>query len=243
MLATIRNLSSFPAMVARRVAGTSPRRKDSRQENYDRCVILGRDSANPWIRISSHIPGWLIEGEHEFLYAKAMEAPPGQFVEIGSLYGKSSSIIAGAIKDRSSGEKLWCIDPFTRVGADPSNPVRMIEGQGSSTFHEFIAHSQQYGFHDVVIPVATYSELCLPYLPIAVSFAFIDGLHEAPAPLRDFRMIDDRIVLGGIVAFHDAQLWTSAGVAEAVAEVERSYPNYDRLEGAGTIAAFRKTRA
>ena len=81
----------------------------------------------------------------------------------------------------------------------------------------------------------------MPALPPDLRLlALIDGLHIGPAPLNDFRMVDPKIVAGGVVLFHDATIGHYEGVANAVEEVGRSYPGYEHIEAVGSLAAFRK---
>ena len=107
------------------------------RREYQEVSSIGGDSDNPWIRRSSQVPGWLFPGEHEFIYEQCVASPPGHFIEIGVLFGKSASIIAGGIVDRKASEKLFAIDPFSLAGNKHDEYVHRVTHGEKNSFATF----------------------------------------------------------------------------------------------------------
>lgn len=209
------------------------------KQGYEHVTQLGSESENPIIKRSSNVPGWLFEEEHEFVYQQALSAPPGQFIEIGVLFGKSLSILAGAVEQRNYGEKIFAIDPFTLEGNTRDQLVHKTTHPGYKySFDLFIQKSIELDYHKYIIPIATFSHLCLPFIEIKISFAFIDASHEKEAVKTDFSLIKSKLVEGAIILFHDALSETYPGVMEAIKEILQENPEYYQIAQAGSIVAI-----
>src|SRR3989338_1507995 len=61
-------------------------------------------------RILDAIPGFLSKREAEFLYKVALKTG-GTVIEIGSLHGRSTVVLAEAFKDSGKPGKIYAIDP------------------------------------------------------------------------------------------------------------------------------------
>ena len=213
--------------------------KQEIQQGYEHITQIGNNSKNPWIKRSSQVPGWLFEGEHEFIYQQALSAPCGQFVEIGVLFGKSLSIIAGAIEERNQGEKIFAIDPFTLQGSSHDIFVHQTTHPGySSSFELCIKKAIELDYYKHIIPIATFSDFCLPFLDISVSFAFIDACHDKEAVKSDFLLLQNKLVKNAIILFHDASSETYPGVMEAIQEILQENSAYCQIANAGSIVAI-----
>lgn len=70
--------------------------------------------------------------------------------------------------------------------------------------------------------------------PAGPEMLFIDSSHEREETIATFREWEPRLVLGGVVAFHDYRNTACPGVAEAVKELE--------LEGESGESIFRWTK-
>ena len=208
------------------------------RREYQEVSSIGGDSDNPWIRRSSQVPGWLFPGEHEFIYEQCVAAPPGHFIEIGVLFGKSASIIAGAIVDRKASEKLFAIDPFSLAGNKHDEYVHRVTHGEKNSFATFEHLALKLGYFEKVIPIATYSTLCLPHLDIRTAFAFIDGCHEEEDVWEDFSLIYPKLVPGAIVLFHDALNGPFPGIMRAIGRIKDHYSDSVELGQAGTILSL-----
>jgi hypothetical protein len=202
---------------------------------------LGKDSSNQWIKRSSKIPGYLFLGEHEFILHKAGIAPPGDFIEIGVWFGKSTSLLAGAVVDRNRNEKVFLFDPFTNEGDERDQRNHAILHGLKNVFPVFVENARCFGFYNEVIPVATLSTIALPAMNLRVAFAFIDGAHDESSVHNDFRVIKDKLLPGAIVLFHDAIGPMYPGILRAIESILRENPGMKRVdETAGTIVALQK---
>jgi len=209
-------------------------------KQYEKVRQLGANSPNPYIKRSAQVPGWLFEGEHEFLYEQALQAPPGQYLEIGVLFGKSASIITGAIAERKRGEKLFAIDPFTVEGTPQDMHSYKITHGLTESFKPFVEFAKKLGYYEHMIPLATFSFTCLPLLDVKAGFAFIDGLHDFDAVLQDFELCAPKMVPGARVLFHDANESYYPGVVKAINTVLEKHPEYRKLGQAGNLLALEK---
>ncbi len=195
------------------------------KRGFQEASELGKDSSNQWIKRSSKIPGYLFLGEHEFILRKAGNAPPGDFVEIGVWFGKSTSLLAGAVVDRNRNEKVFSFDPFTNEGEERDRKNHAILHGLKNVFPVFVENALTFSFHNEVIPVATLSTIALPAMNLRVAFAFIDGAHDESSAYNDSRMIKDKLLPGAIVLFHDAIGPIYPGVLRALERLSRSKSN------------------
>ena len=122
----------------------------------------------------------------------------GAIVEIGAFTGKSAIALACASKIARR-EKVISIDPFT-------------EG----TKEAYFANIASRGLSDqVVTKIATSLEAARDFLQ-PIRLIFIDGLHDYENVKLDIGLWKDRVIDGGIIAFHDYDYTT---VRQAVDEL------------------------
>ncbi len=210
------------------------------KRGFKEACEMGRESSNPWIRRSSEIPGYLFRGEHELILQCAASAPPGDFVEIGVWFGKSTSLLAGAVVDRNRNEKVFCVDPFTNEGEERDQKNHAILHGLKNVFPSFVENAKRLGFYSQIIPIATLSTIALPALNLRVGFAFIDGAHDEDSVRSDFELLKEKLIPGAIVLFHDAIGKVYPGVLRAIDSILRENPRMVRLDqAAGTIVVLR----
>jgi MMP 1-O-methyltransferase len=85
-----------------------------------------------YIRLADTIPGWITGTAARALAEASHDLPPGAvIVEIGSFFGRSAILLAGARQLRGSG-RLHCVDPFDCSGDDfsVSHYRRILDEQG-----------------------------------------------------------------------------------------------------------------
>jgi tetratricopeptide (TPR) repeat protein/GT2 family glycosyltransferase len=153
----------------------------------------------PTIRRSADVEGWLTDAEADLLMAAARRAitcgfPRGSatLVEVGSYCGKSTVVIADALKaERANGLLLYAIDPHENYHF----------GRFADTYPLLMETLRRFGVDDVVTIVKARSTEVDWSLPVLM--LFIDGLHEGDNVLRDFRHFKKWLVPGAFVAFHD----------------------------------------
>lgn len=103
------------------------------------------------------------------------------YIELGSHRGKSSQAIAAAIKKGV----LYCVEPeFENV--DWLNDFNRLNKYGCD-----------------VITISDYSTNVLPTFN-KLTFAFVDsGTHSDDLVMIESKMLEDKIIRGGVVAYHD----------------------------------------
>ncbi|MEY2606011.1 MAG: hypothetical protein QOH31_3827 [Verrucomicrobiota bacterium] len=126
------------------------------------------------------------ESEALDLYSAVRAIRPERSLEIGLAHGVSALAILAALAANGSGHH-YMIDPFQR-NYDYCGKA-MIERAGFSSLHTFFER---------------FPEEIIPQLP-KLRFAFIDSSHLFDFTLLEFVLIDKKLEVGGIIAFHD--LW------------------------------------
>ena len=158
------------------------------------------------------IPGFISENEAVALYdtAKQLTNNSPTVVEIGSLVGKSSFVIAKGL-ERKTTPKLYCIDPF--VGVDPNDKTDFTVREEISQIQNelgvgkykntFIANMTKFGVIDKIQLMEGYSHQFTGTFDKPIDFLFIDGSHEPGDILRDYLDWSPKIKPEGYIAIHD----------------------------------------
>ena len=162
------------------------------------------------------------------------------------LFGKSTSIIAGAAEDRGLSERAFAIDPFDCGESKQDKHIHKVTHGLECYFQEFQDLAKGLNYLRNIIPIATYSQNCLPFLLFQAGFAFIDGCHDLDDVNRDFSLVYPKLVPGAIVLFHDAMTDCRAfrsvvypGVMEAIDQIKSLYPDCTEVGGQGTICGLK----
>jgi hypothetical protein len=115
----------------------------------------------------------------------AEQAPVGVHIELGSHKGKSSMSALLGLK----GGKMYMVDPIFEDEEIASQTLISIYRAVSTMVSLEL--------------VADYSENVIEkYGPY--SYVLVDsGSHQDGLPMREVRLLEDRVVAGGIIAFHD----------------------------------------
>ena len=151
-----------------------------------------------WDEASSHV-GWFSRGEARELFALACEVPEGQvIVEIGSYAGRATVVLA------HSGRKVITVDPLV-FGTKPTGTWE-VGPEHEEAFRSVLARHSNVEWLRV-------PSLAAPLPTAPVGLLFIDGDHDAPAPLEDFRHFEPALAPRAWVCFHDYKV--CAGVTEA----------------------------
>jgi len=135
---------------------------------------------------------------------------PMATLEVGLAYGASAlAILEG--KDQREGIH-YAIDPFQSSQWDSLGAQNV----------------RSAGFEDAFFLVEERDDVALPQLVgkgVRIDFAFIDGDHSSAATLLDWHYIDQLLIDGGILVFHDYPL---VGVYHTVA-IALSSGRYQRI--------------
>jgi Methyltransferase domain len=130
------------------------------------------------------IYGKLSPGDHFKLYEAAYFAR-GPILEIGRLHGKSTTILAMALRDRGAGGPLYSVEI-----QEKHRPI--AEG-----------HLRERGLFELVTLVQGDSATAIGDLPGRFDTVFVDGEHSYEGVIRDLGALEGRIEPGGVAMFHD----------------------------------------
>lgn len=122
------------------------------------------------------------------LYAMVRTLKPAHSAEIGFCCGGSGMAILQALTDNANGGIHHACDPFQSSYAKNAG-LRNVEHAGLS---------KSLRFHE------KFPEEVIPHLP-RLQFAFIDASHLFDLSISEFVLVDKKLDVGGVVAFHD--LW------------------------------------
>lgn len=177
-----------------------------------------------------NIPGFISENEAVALYDIAKQLPNNDAVaiEIGSLVGRSSLLIARGLDARTNA-RLYCIDPF--VGVDPNDKTdiyvrekifQLKKGLGCEGYKDiFVANMTKHEVIDKIQLMEGYSYQFAQGFDKQVDFLFIDGSHEYEDVLKDYLDWSPKIKPGGYIAIHD--VYFSDGEHEGPNKVVQKY--------------------
>ena len=151
-------------------------------------------------RAAKDVPGWLTDAEGELLFNLAKSCSgKGVIVEIGSWKGKSTIWMARG-SQAGRGVKIYAIDPHE------GTPGHMRQGE-PSTIDEFKKNISQAGVADLVVPLITTSKTAALGFANPVEMIFIDGDHEYESVKLDFELWFTKVIVDGLMAFHDTTSW------------------------------------
>jgi Methyltransferase domain len=131
------------------------------------------------------VPGWLEPGDSLKLYELGYLAP-GPFLEIGTYCGKSTTILATAIRDSGRHVDFYSLD----VGRDYLESARAtLAARGLGPYVTLI-----HGSVEALLQVVP------AFRP---RFVFLDGDHSVDGVRRDLAALEERVPEGGLLLFHD----------------------------------------
>lgn len=161
-----------------------------------------------------------LETEKILELAKEALSMPGDFVEMGCYKGDTSLALADVLKH--SAKKLWLYDSFEGLPEKSSEDesalgVDFKGGELYTTKRELKERFLRTNTKLPIIKKAWFSELSVEDLPDKIAFCFLDGdLYES---IRDsLKLVQNKIVKGGILIIHDYNNPALPGVAKAVNE-------------------------
>jgi len=131
------------------------------------------------------LPGWLLEGDALKLYELAHSAD-GPILEIGTYRGKSTIIMASALRDAGRGGPIVSLD-VDAIGLE-----------------EAAAAARARGVADRIALVrGTVAALLRSHPGFAPTLVFLDGDHSRRGVARDLAALRDRVPRGALLLFHD----------------------------------------
>jgi len=135
----------------------------------------------------------------------ATESLPGVCLEIGSYRGLTTRFMAERTR-----RKVIAIDPYFEQQGQPSHRLAFLQNTAPFPHVELL----RWTSGEAAARIG------------AVSFCFIDAVHDYANVRFDICTYTPRIVVGGIVAFHDTDNMAFAGTRRAVFEFLQRTPEF-----------------
>lgn len=180
--------------------------------------------------------GWFSEYEAKLLLktvSRALRDFPEDcsVVEIGSYLGRSTVLLASAVRDLRPDGHVVAIDPHEGMVSTAGG----VE-YGIPTYEAFGANVTAAGLQDAVCAIRQCSTDVSWNQPIGL--LFIDGLHDYASVSTDFDHFARWIRRGGFVAFHDySPCWP--GVVQLVDKL-RNGDSYTWVDSAESLVVLQK---
>lgn len=164
----------------------------NKHENYPQLQI------SQLYEFIEYVDGWLTPLEQTaLLHLPALvDHLDGEIVEIGSYKGKST--VALGLGSRWISERkrsIYAIDPFI-----PSMDY-------GDYYNDFQKNIQGFHLGNYIIPIKKYSHEAILECPKRISALFVDGDHSYLSVKKDIELYAPRVVAGGIIAFHDYNIY------------------------------------
>ena len=191
------------------------------------------------------IDGFLTDKEGCCLYDLAKTQPKNSvIVEIGSWLGKSTLwLLAGS----SVGNKIkvYAIDPHVgneehyQMYKAKEKDLVFFKNDKIWTYDLFEKNIRKAGLWNLTIPLVMKSEKASKFVIEPVSLIFIDGAHDYESVQKDYNSWAQKIVIGGIIAFHDARP-NFKGVWKVINENIENNENWMIIEKVDSLLYARK---
>ena len=131
------------------------------------------------------VEGWLDPGDSRKLYELGSEAP-GPFLEIGTYRGKSTTVLATALRERGRRVEFYSLD----IAPESLESARATLTERGLGRYVTLVHGSLTAF------VRAFPE----FRP---RFVFLDGDHSEEGLRRDLALLEGRVPEGGLLLFHD----------------------------------------
>lgn len=148
------------------------------------------------------VQGWLINGDLNYLFDKAMQLPPGaQVVEVGSFMGLSSIILVNGMLARQNEKAvLHCIDTWR--GSEEHQDLDVIKQD--QLYTRFLANIQNAGVDAWIKPLRKPSlEAVSQFADASLDMIYIDGDHSEEGCYADLEAWYPKLKPGGVFFGHD----------------------------------------
>jgi predicted O-methyltransferase YrrM len=133
----------------------------------------------------AEIDGWLQPGDSRKLYELAATAAE-PFLEIGTYRGKSTAIIATALREAGRQVEFYSLD----IAADDLEKARATLAERGLAEHVRLVRGSVTAFFRA-------------FPTFRPGFVFIDGDHSEKGVRRDLAALEQRVPIGGRLLFHD----------------------------------------
>lgn len=183
-----------------------------------------------------------LEGPLMVAAINAVKNLEGEFVEIGSLFGRTAVLLGQLLEPL--GAKLTCIDVWGEceheLKDEIGEAIKYYPARPTNSMEIFEENIRRFNLEDTIIPIQQRAEVVFQSWGNPLRFLFIDGCHEYEFVKKD-AFWKKFVVNKGIIVFHDYHTpWK--GVKKAADEIVGSDPDFIEFAGCHTIQAFVRMR-
>jgi len=195
-------------------------------QTYDE-VMKGVKQTTKFPEAIAGTSGLLSRPEAEWLNRIPRALGSGLYVELGTFRGRSACLLTDSIQYLPN-SKLITVDLFDQ---------RLIRGKFKYKHTDLYDHVVEIfkskGFDKYIEIVKAHTAEAAALFDRSFIFLFIDADHSYEGVRADFDAWSDKLLPGGIVAFHDSNL---DGVAKFHSEINR-WEEFDRVD---TLSVWRR---
>jgi predicted O-methyltransferase YrrM len=156
-------------------------------------------------------------------------------LEIGTYQGVSAARIARALAPDGL---LYCVDPWPVAEGRSINPCWSICQR----------HLRRSGVQSRVRVLRGFSSDLTSQIPEQLDFAFVDGDHSWTGIETDWKIVSQRVLLGGIVCLHDSfvppgeESWRRLDSCRYFEDIIRGDSRFSLIEAVHSLAVLRKIK-
>lgn len=183
----------------------------------DEAIQRAIDTKSQIYNLKQSCPDDRRDAELRFLYHLADIAPNGAAAEIGVRTGGSLLCWSCAREDRG---RIYAIDDWS-----------------SKTEQVFKKNVLRYGIPIEIVTAKSWDAATL--IESDFAFVFVDGNHS-DGIWRDIRAWPLKIMPGGIIAFHDYDVWKPTVYVKAAVDQWRTQTHWAEIGKVGSTIAFRR---
>lgn len=152
-------------------------------------------------------------------------------LEVGSYQGVSAARIAKAM---AADGTLYCVDPWEAINGN-INPCYAI----------FQRHLRRAGVTEKILVLQNISTQADELLPDELDFIFIDGDHSWTGVETDWRLVGQKLRVGGVVCLHDSFIpreepWRSPDSVRFYDEIIRPDKQFEMIDSVHSLAVMRR---
>jgi len=193
-----------------------------------------------WENIVNSIFGFYERQEAEAMYHLAKDSlnKEGDFVEIGSFYGRTAILLGNIIKESEKKKKLYIVEPLF---GNPEFEEMHIDLAIGEQMGKILLNNIYKNKLDNEIRICIGTSRDFSRFEIPISFLHIDGSHKSEDLLFDLNNWIPKIVVGGICFCHDYNNLRHPNVRQIIDSFFEKNVKFQKIEQQNkNVVAFRR---